>query len=168
MIEHCLVLIKPDSIMKSITGDIISSLSTTGLEIIGMKVISVSDKLAREHYKELELKKPQVFEETIKYITGQFHIKKVIAIIYSGENAIEKIRTITGPTNPEEADPTTIRGKYGRINSKLNIMENVVHASDSSENAEKEIKLWFKPTEIIREIYPIKEIEELTKIFMWD
>jgi len=92
---------------------------------------------------------------------GKLHKRhKVMALIYYGENAIEKIRAICGKTNPEEADPETIRGQYGRILTS-GVFENVVHASDSIESAEREIKLWFEPDEIIYDLYPTE-----IKVFM--
>lgn len=160
--ESCLILIKPDGLVKSITGNIINELSFAKLKIIGAKVVSVKRDLAEQHYAHLKENKPHIFEEVLKYITGEFHTNRVLALIYNGENAIEKIREIVGSTNPEEADPTTIRGRYGRINSKNQVMENCIHASDSPENAEKEIKLWFSPNEVVMDLYPTKteKVEE--------
>jgi nucleoside-diphosphate kinase len=77
--------------------------------------------------------------------------------VYQGEDAIQKIRDIVGDTNPEVANPVSIRGAYGRITTS-GVFENVVHASSSPEDAEKEIKLWFKPDEIVVDIYPTKEV----------
>jgi nucleoside-diphosphate kinase len=80
-----------------------------------------------------------------------------MALVYHGEDAIKRIRDIAGSTNPEEAEPTTIRGKFGRIHSKTNVFENVIHASDSEENAKREIQLWFQPEDLTEDIYPIKK-----------
>ena len=147
--ERTLVLIKPDGLIKSLTGDIISKLSETQLKIVGAKILNVSKTLAEEHYKHLKKTKPKIFEETLKYIMGEYHTNRVLALVYKGEDAVEKVRKIAGVTNPEEADPISIRGKYGRINSKTGVFENVIHASDSPENAEREIKLWFEDKEIV-------------------
>jgi nucleoside-diphosphate kinase len=81
----------------------------------------------------------------------------VLALVYQGEDAITKIRDIVGDTDPEKASPVSIRGSYGRITT-TGVFENVVHASSSPEDAEKEIKLWFQPEEIVEDIYPIKEV----------
>ena len=81
-----------------------------------------------------------------------------MAFVYQGEDAIKKIRDIVGDTNPEVANPVSIRGAYGRITTS-GVFENVVHASSSKEDAEKEIKLWFQPDEIIVDIYPTREVE---------
>jgi len=149
MDERVLILIKPDGLIKSLTGDVISKLAETNLKIVGAKIVNVTKELAEQHYSELKDAKPKIYEETLKYIMGEFHTNRVLALVYKGKDAIESVRTIAGKTNPEEAKPTTIRGKYGRINSKTGVFENVVHASDSVESAEKEIKLWFDETEIV-------------------
>ena len=80
-----------------------------------------------------------------------------MAMVYWGEGAINKVRELAGSTNPEEAEPTSIRGAYGRITSK-GVYENVIHASANQEEAEREIKLWFEPDEILIDAYPTKEI----------
>jgi nucleoside-diphosphate kinase len=155
--QYCLVLIKPDGIHKGIVGEVLSQLATTGLSMIAAKLIKVSKEIAEKHYASLKERKPKIFEETIKYITGHYHTDSVLALIYAGENAITKIRDAAGVTNPEDAHPHSIRGKYGRIHSKTGVFENVVHASDSPENAETEIKLWFSPEELDNPMYPVKE-----------
>ncbi len=150
-IEQTLLLIKPDGIVKSLVGNIITALSETKLKIVGSKVVNVDRKLAEKHYEELKTTKPDLFEAIIDYITGKHHkTPRVIAMVYEGEDAIRKVREICGHTNPEEAHPISLRGKYGRINSKTNVMENVVHASDSIESAIKEIGLWFKKEELAK------------------
>jgi len=150
-----LVIIKPDGISKLLTGYIISRFTETRLEIIGCKMVHVSIELAEKHYEE-HIGKP-FYNDLIDFITGKLHHQhEVMALVYSGNNAIEKIRAICGATNPEAAEPDTIRGQFGRI-LESGLMENVVHASDSIESAEKEIKLWFEPDELIREIYPTEE-----------
>jgi len=166
--QSCLIIIKPDGLLKSLTGNIISKLSEADLKIIGAKIISVPKELAEKHYEELKVKKPEIFEEVINYIMGKHHTPRVLAMVYHGEDAIGKIRKIAGATNPEEADPVSIRGKYGRVNSKTGVMENCVHASDSEESAKKEIKLWFKPHEIVQELYPIKKIKEQFEFLDWE
>jgi len=156
-IEQSLVLIKPDGLVKSLTGNIISVLSETKLKIVGAKIVKVPRELAEKHYEQHKGK--PFYENLIDYIMGKFHTDRVLALVYHGENAIEKIRKLAGSTNPEEADPISIRGKYGRINSKTQVFENVIHCSDSEESAEKEIKLWFNPDELAEVIYPVKEIK---------
>jgi len=150
-----LVLIKPDGLSKSLTGNILTRFSETRLEIIGAKIVRVSKELAEKHYG--ALKEKPFYPELIDYIMGKLHKRhKVMALVYYGDGAIDKIRKICGHTNPEKAEPETIRGQYGRILTS-GIFENVVHASDTIEAAEREIKLWFEPHEIIYEIYPVEE-----------
>ena len=154
--EQTLILIKPDGLVKSLTGNILSRLSEAKLVIIGSKVVRVSRELAEKHYEHLRDK--PFFEELIQYIMGDLHgSHRVAAFVYQGEDAIKRIRDIVGDTNPETANPVSIRGAYGRITTS-GVFENVVHASSSVEEAEKEIKLWFKPHEIVVEIYPVNEI----------
>ncbi|MDP8216285.1 MAG: nucleoside-diphosphate kinase [Candidatus Kaelpia imicola] len=154
MLNQVLVLIKPDGLKKSLTGNILTRLSETKLEIIAARIVRVSKELAEEHYQ--HLKTEPFFKELIQYLQGELHQrKKVMAMIYWGEDAIAKVRDIAGATNPEEASPTSIRGQYGRITTK-GLYENVVHASANAEEAEREIKLWFKPDEIIFDLYAVK------------
>lgn len=165
--QQCLVIIKPDGLVKSLTGDIIMALSATKLKIVGAKIVKATREHLEKHYSDLKQKKPHIYEGTIDYMSGKYHTDRVLALVYQGENAIEKIREVCGATNPEEAHPTTIRGRYGRVHSKTGIFENVVHASDSEENAEREIKLWFSPDELVETIYPIKEESVSIKRKSW-
>jgi nucleoside-diphosphate kinase len=155
-IEQTLILVKPDGLVKSLTGNIISRLAEAKLTIMGAKVVRVSRELAEKHYE--HLKEKPFFDELIKYIMGDIHkTYRVLALVYQGEDAITKIRDIVGETDPEKANPVSIRGAYGRITTS-GIFENVVHASSNREDAEKEIKLWFQPDEIVEDLYPIKEV----------
>jgi len=156
MNEQTLVLIKPDGLKKSLTGNVLTRLSETKLDIVAAKIVQVSRELAMEHYSSLRGK--PFFDDLIKYIMGEYHKKKVMAMVYYGDKAIDKVRRICGATNPEEADPVSIRGAYGRITTK-GVYENVIHASTNASEAEREIKLWFEPDEVIVDIYPSKEIE---------
>ncbi|MEI7718866.1 MAG: nucleoside-diphosphate kinase [archaeon] len=174
--QQCLVLIKPDGLVKSLTGDILTLLSNTKLKIIGSKIVSMKRDFAEAHYSELkqnllkkfgEEKGLKVFENVISYILGEYHTNRVMALVYYGEDAITKIREIVGSTNPEEADPTSIRGKFGRIHSKTNVFENVVHASDSEASAKREIQLWFSPDELTEAIYPTEKRKETTERTFW-
>jgi nucleoside-diphosphate kinase len=166
-VQQCLVIIKPDGLVKSLTGNILTALSETRLKIVGAKIVKVQKELAEKHYSQLKERKPHIFQGTIDYITGKYHTDRVFALVYHGENAIEKIRDICGPTNPEEANPDTIRGKYGRIHSKTGIFENVIHASDNEDNAEKEIKLWFSPYELAETIYPTEKKKLTSESVVW-
>lgn len=176
MIQQCLVIIKPDGLVKSLTGNIITSLSETKLKIVGAKVLKVTRELAEKHYSELlpglvkkhgEQKGKEIFDSVIDYIKGKYHTDRVMVLVYHGEDAIKKIREIAGETNPEKASPISIRGKFGRIHSETRVFENVLHASDSPASAEKEIKLWFSPDELVELIYPIKQEQITSKIMRW-
>jgi nucleoside-diphosphate kinase len=152
--EATLVIIKPDGLKKSLTGNILSRLSEAKLKIIGAKVVKVDKALAEKHY--YHLKEQPFYRELIKYITGQLHGEnRVMALVYCGQGAIGKVRSLAGVTNPEEADPVSIRGAYGRILT-VGLFENVIHASSDPKEAEREIKLWFNPEEIVEELYPSK------------
>ena len=156
MVQQTLILIKPDGLKKSLTGNILTRMSETKLEIAAAKVVKVNRELAEKHY--AHLRDEPFFEELIKYIQGELHERrKVLAMVYHGEDAIQKVRKLAGATNPEEADSTTIRGSYGRITTS-GLYENVIHCSENEKEAEREIKLWFKPDEVIYTIYPTKEV----------
>ncbi len=147
-VERTLVLIKPDAIEKRISGLILDRLDKLGLQMTGAKVVSLTEELARAHYKNLEGK--PFLDEVIQYMMGKFNNvpnHKIYAFVFQGENAIAKIRREIGSTNPEKADPWTIRGSFGRFVG--DVMQNCVHASGSPEDAEKEIALWFKPEEVL-------------------
>ncbi len=161
--EATLILVKPDGLVKSLTGNILTRLSETKLEIVAAKMVRASRELATEHYK--HLKGEVFFEELIKYLQGELHERrKVMALVYAGKDAVSKVRTLAGATNPEQAEATSIRGSFGRITSR-GLYENVIHCSANTEEAEHEIKLWFEPEEIIIELFSSKDIvqKEATK-----
>lgn len=158
MKEQVLILIKPDGLIKSLTGNILTRLSETKLEIVAAKIVRVTEERAIKHYE--QLKDEPFFPELIKYIQGEFHDRrKVMALIYWGEGAIKKCRSLAGATNPEEAEATSIRGSYGRITTS-GVYENAIHVSANPQDAEREIKLWFSPDEIILDMYPAKDVQE--------
>jgi nucleoside-diphosphate kinase len=164
--QATLILIKPDGLKKSLTGNILTRLSETKLEIVAAKMVRVSRSLAQEHYR--HLKDKPFFEDLLKYLQGELHDRrKVMALVYWGEDAIKKCRELAGTTNPEEAESTSIRGSYGRITTS-GVYENVIHVSSSPDEAEREIKLWFAPEEIIVNLYSTKEVavkEKKTKVW---
>lgn len=164
MTQQTLVLIKPDGLKKSLTGNVLTRLSETKLDIVAAKIVKVSRKLAEEHY--IMLKDKPFFEDLLKYIMGEYHKRKVMALVYWGEDAIDKVRKICGATNPEEADPVSIRGAYGRITTK-GVYENVIHASTNPIEAEREIKLWFQPDDVIEDFYPSKVVKSSCERRIW-
>lgn len=164
MEQPTLVLIKPDGLKKSLTGNILTRLSETKLDIVAARIVKVSRQLAEQHY--IQLKDKPFFEELLKYLMGEYHKRKVMALVYWGQDAIGKVRQICGATNPEEADPVSIRGAYGRITTK-GVYENAIHASTNEQEAEREIKLWFQPDEIIVDLYSTKTIKEKVEKRAW-
>jgi nucleoside-diphosphate kinase len=146
--EKVLVLIKPDAMAKQLAGIIIHDISQLNLKMIGLKLVSVKKHLAEKHYSD-HTEKP-FYPDLLKYIMGEFHnVHSIIAIAYEGENAIKKLREYTGKTNPDDANPLTLRGRYGKVNSKTKNLDNVMHVSDSPENGNKEIKIWFDEDELV-------------------
>lgn len=164
--QATLILIKPDGLKKSLTGNILTRLSETKLEIVAARMARVSKELAQEHYR--HLKDKPFFDDLIKYLQGELHNRrKVMALVYWGEDAISKCRQLAGATNPEEAESTSIRGSYGRITTS-GVYENVIHVSSEEKEAEREIKLWFQPEDVIVNLYDTKEIvEKEKKIKTW-
>lgn len=166
-VQQTLVVIKPDGLKKSLTGNILTRLSETKLRIVGAKVVRVSRELAEKHY--AHLKDRPFFDEVIKYMQGKLYGKdyeRVLALVYEGEDAIRKVRKLAGATNPEEADPTSIRGQFGRIRT-TGIFENVVHCSANEEEAEREIKMWFAPDELINDRYITKYVDRFVRKRVW-
>ena len=148
MKERTLILIKPDAISKRLTGIIIDRIEHLGLDMKAAKVVIMTEELARKHYPHLEGK--PFLQDVINFMRGDYNgIKdhRIYAFVYEGEDAISKIRNLLGPTKPENAAPDTIRGAFGY--TKGETMFNCVHASGSTEDAKREIALWFKPEEII-------------------
>lgn len=180
-LEQTLVLIKPDALMNSLTGYILSTLSEfhTGLHLCGAKIVHVSKMIAEEHY--AEHREKNFFPALLEYIMGRIHYadkpwkQRVIAIVYQGPDPIRKIRAIVGPTNPFEArmkKPGCIRAlgtvvplKDAEDNVIGERMDNLIHASATDDDAEREIKLWFKPNDIppLMHAYP----SELSKDFYY-
>jgi nucleoside-diphosphate kinase len=177
-LEQTLVLIKPDALKNSLTGYVLSQLSEfhTGLRIAGAKIVHVSRMLAEEHYTEHRGK--VFFPSLIEYITGRLHQpdatgnRRVIAFVYQGPDAVAKIRDIAGPTNPliaREKKPGCIRalGTLAPLKDTTGSvigerMDNLIHASANDEEAQREIKLWFKPHDIppAMQAYPTEKCED--------
>jgi nucleoside-diphosphate kinase len=169
-LQQTLVLIKPDAMKNSLTGYVLSYLSEfhTGLRFAATKIVHVTKMLAAEHYAEHRGK--AFFNSLLEYIMGNVHYpnnperRRVIAIVYQGELAIQKIRDIAGPTNPLVARETRagcIRSlgtlvpiKDGAGNVISERMDNLIHASANPGDAEREIKLWFKPNDIPTPMHP--------------
>ncbi|AEF96990.1 nucleoside-diphosphate kinase [Methanotorris igneus] len=132
MKERTFVLLKPDAVRRKLIGRIIQRFEDKGFEIVEMKMITLSKEMAEEFYKMHKGK--DFYERLIEFMTSG----RVVAMIIEGENAISVVRKMIGKTNPAEAEPGTIRGDFA-----LSTPDNLIHASDSKENAEREIKLFF-------------------------
>jgi len=175
--EKTLVLIKPDGVQRSLIGKITSRFEDAGLKIVAMKMLHADKELAQKHYPLNEEWAKNVFEKTLKSyqkdnkkMKYKDHIElgttvqswliefitesPIIAMVLEGPHAIELVRKMTGSTEPRQAAPGTIRGDFISIESYAladkndRTIRNLIHASDSSENADKEISLWFSQNEI--------------------
>jgi nucleoside-diphosphate kinase len=135
--ERSLVLIKPDAIQRGLAGEIIYRLEKKGLKIVAMKMLHMDKNLAQRHY--AIHKGKAFFDDLVSFITSS----PLIAIVFQGKNAVGIIRQMMGETDPAKALSGTIRGDFG-----IDIEHNLVHGSDSLENASKEIDLFFSAEEI--------------------
>ena len=131
-VERTLVLIKPDAVKRALAGEILARFERRGLVLRAARLVHVDEKLAGEHYAE-HREKP-FFGELVEFITSG----PTLAVVAEGESAIAVVRTTIGATNPRDAAPGTIRGDLA-----LAMPDNLVHGSDSSESASREIGLWF-------------------------
>lgn len=135
--ERTLIIIKPDGLQRNLVGEIVHRFERKGLKIIGMKMMELGDVIIEEHYAH---HKDKPFFPTIKNFMKS---APVIIMALSGINAISAVRLIVGPTKGHEADAGSIRGDFS-----ISGQSNIVHASDSKESAEAEIKRFFKKEEI--------------------
>ena len=148
--QATLVVIKPDAIRRGLIGAVISRLEPLQLEIVGAKALRVSQALAEAHYQHIA-EKP-FFRETVDHLRGTLHgVSTVLAFVFWGPDAVERVRQATGATHPEQADPASIRGAFGRMTTR-GLMENVLHSSADPKDAEREIRLWFAPQELLRDV----------------
>ena len=136
--ERTLVLIKPDGVQRSLIGEIITRFERKGLKLAGLKLL----KLPRE--KANELYEPNRGKFFYDYLIGFMTSTPIVAIALQGRNAIELVRLVNGATKPAESEPGSIRGDFS-----IDITHNVVHASDSPENAERELGILFDLGEIL-------------------
>jgi len=137
IMERSLVLVKPDAVQRGLTGKIISRLESKGLKIVAMKMLHLDKRLARRHYAIHRGK--AFFDDLVSFITSS----PLVAIVFEGKNAVDIIRQMMGATDPTNASSGTIRGDFG-----IDIGHNLIHGSDSLENAAKEIDLFFSAKEI--------------------
>ena len=136
--EKTFAMIKPDAVQRGLVGTIISRYEAKGLRIAAMKIMQVTDELARQHYAE-HVNKP-FFPGLLSYITSG----PVVALVLEGKNAVAEVRKLNGATNPLEAACGTIRGDFAQ-----EVGRNVVHGSDSVESAAREIAIYFDEKEVL-------------------
>jgi nucleoside-diphosphate kinase len=150
-IEKTLVLLKPDAVERALAGKIITRIEDAGFKIVGMKMVAADAEMTKKHYSDVaERHGERIFQQNVDFITSG----PVVAIVVEGVKAIENIRKLAGTTEPKASPPGTIRGdyshmSYGYADENNFVAKNVIHASSDTSDAEREIKLWFKPEEII-------------------
>jgi nucleoside-diphosphate kinase len=138
MIERTFAMLKPDAVMRGLIGQVISRLEASGLKVVAMRMLKVDRQTAERLY-EVHKGKP-FYDGLIEYsMSGP-----VVAMILEGEDAVRRLRQVIGATDPAKAEPGTIRRDFG-----IGIRENVIHAADSPENAEREMRIFFKADEIL-------------------
>jgi nucleoside-diphosphate kinase len=136
--ERTLVLVKPDGVQRQLVGRVLQRYEDRGLKLVGLKLVQVDRALAETHY-EVHRERP-FFAGLVDFITSS----PLVAAVFEGPNAIAVVRAINGATRPHEAAPGTIRGDFA-----VETAQNLVHASDSPENAAAEVALWFRDSELV-------------------
>lgn len=147
MMEKSFVMMKPDTVQRRLMGKVLSRFEEKGLQIVAVKMMQISEELAKEHYGE-HSEKP-FFNDLVEYITSS----AVLAMVIQGDDSISLIRKMVGATNPKEADLGTIRGDFA-----LDMGRNIIHASDSPDSAKREISLFFEESEICEYDMPDQDI----------
>ena len=135
--DKTLIILKPDCVTKKLVGEVIGRFESAGFEIRAVKMIRMTTELLAEHYAHIADK--PFFPEVVKFMQSS----PVIAMILEGDNIIQRVRDMLGPTDSTKAEKGTIRGDHG-----VNVMVNVVHASDSPENAGIELNRFFSSGEL--------------------
>ncbi len=136
--ERTFFAVKPDGVGRGLVGELLGRLERKGLRLVGLKLMQVSEGLAREHYAD-HREKP-FFAGLVSFITSG----PIVATVWEGREAISTVRSLMGATDPAKAAPGTLRGDFG-----LSISANLVHGSDSPESAAREISLFFRTEELV-------------------
>jgi nucleoside-diphosphate kinase len=136
--QQTLVLLKPDCVQRRLIGAIIQRLEQKGLRLAAMKLVQAARDLAEKHYA-VHKGKP-FYESLVKFVTGG----PTVAMVWEGREAVKVVRNLMGPTDGTQAPPGTLRGDFA-----ISVQNNLVHGSDSPENAAAEIALWFTPKELV-------------------
>lgn len=136
--ERTLVLLKPDAVQRRLIGSLVARFELKGLQIVGMRLVHASKELAEKHY-DAHRDRP-FFPSLIQFLTGG----PTVALALQGPNAVAIVRNLMGLTDGAKSPPGTIRGDYS-----ISVQNNLVHGSDSVDNANHELALWFKADELI-------------------
>src|SRR6266403_2014120 len=136
--QQTLILIKPDGVQRRLVGTILQRFEQKGLRLAGLKLAKPSRELAEKHYA-VHKGKP-FYDSLLQFLTSG----PTVAMVWEGREAVAVARTLMGPTDGAKAPPATIRGDFA-----ISVQNNLVHGSDSPENAATEIALWFKPAELV-------------------
>jgi nucleoside-diphosphate kinase len=144
--ERTLVLVKPDGVQRQLVGEVVSRFERKGLKLVGMKMIQMSVELAERHY--AIHKGKSFYDELVRFITSG----PVVAMVLEGRMAVKQTRNLMGSTRPEESTPGSIRGDLAIFTG-----QNLVHGSDSDENAQVEIANFFQPGELVSYELAVKD-----------
>src|SRR3984893_11633457 len=136
--QRTLILIKPDGVQRRLVGAIVGRFERKGLRLVGLKLVQASRELAEKHYA-VHKGKP-FYESLLQFLTSG----PTVALVWDGREAVAVARTLMAPTDGPKAPPATIRGDFA-----LSVQNNLVHGSDSPENAAVEVALWFRPDELV-------------------
>ena len=136
--QRTLVLLKPDCVHRRLVGTILQRFEQKGLRLVGLKLVQASRDLAEKHYA-VHKGKP-FYDSLLQFLTAG----PTVALVWEGREAVTVARTLMGPTDGTKAPPATIRGDFG-----ISVQNNLIHGSDSPENAAMEISLWFTPAELV-------------------
>jgi len=152
-LERTLIVLKPDTIQRGLAGEIISRFERAGLKIVAMKMVAPTKEHFHEHYEGISSMISRWGEEIFNINLAMMMESPVIACVLEGVEAVSYVRKMVGTTNPKESAPGTIRGDYTHVtqaysNTTGSTLPNILHASGSVEEAEKEIALWFNENEI--------------------
>jgi nucleoside-diphosphate kinase len=144
--EKTFLMVKPDGVQRNLVGEIVQRFEKKGYQLVGAKLMNISNDLAEQHYG--EHKERPFFGELVNFITSG----PVFAMVWQGDNVIKVARDMMGKTNPVDAAAGTIRGDYA-----VNVGMNIIHGSDSPESAEREINLFFNKNELVEYSHDINK-----------
>lgn len=136
--ERTFLMIKPDGVQRNLVGEVIRRFEAKGFTLVGLKLMKVPRTLAEQHY-DIHKERP-FFGSLVDFITSS----PVVAMVWEGDGVVASARKIIGATNPLTSEPGTIRGDYG-----VSIGRNLIHGSDATETAQREISLWFTSEELV-------------------